>query len=576
MLTELAIRNFAIIDRLQLAFGEGLTIVSGETGAGKSILIGALSLLLGDRAATDMIRASAEAAVVEAAFDLRARPAVQETLRSQGFEGEGDLVIRRIISRSGRSRAYVNGQLASLGALAEIGGTLVDICGQHAHQALLNPDNHVDLLDAFGGLLPRREAYAEAFREHQALGAALREWEEKRRHRGEREDLLRFQSRELADAALRPGEDAALQEERRVLLHIQKLLELASRAQGALYAEKGCILEELQQVVNAVGEIRKIDGTLPLAPADLEGPYYQLEEAARVLRDYQGRLAPDPERLEEVESRLERIGRLKRKYGATIEEMLRRQAEMEAELAQAASLAEDVAAAEQALAAAEQRLAAEAAALSRLRREAAGRLEQAVVSEIQSLRMPHAVFTISFQQGAAGEAAPEPEAGAASPAFGPKGCDEVLFYLSTNPGEPPKPLHRIASGGELSRILLAMKKVLAETDPRGTIVFDEVDSGIGGATAEVVGRVLREVARRHQVLCITHLPQIACCGERHYRVVKEVGGKRTTTRVEPLSREERVEEISRMLGGIAVTEKTRAHAREMLGAAQVRATPAGG
>ena len=559
MLAELNIRNFAIIDELKVAFDGGLNMISGETGAGKSIIIGAVGLLLGDRANSDMIRSFEDAAVVEALFDIRGQDGLRARVREMGFGDGEELVVRRVVSRSGKNRVYINGQLASLASLAAIGESLINICGQHEHQMILNPDNHTDVLDEFGELLPLRTAYRERYDHYRSFQEKLRGLERRSTIKAEREDLLRYQIGEISQADVRSGEDAVLTEEKKILANVQKLMDFAGAAYETLYGKGGSVLAEFRGVVSAVKEIRKIDTGLKLSEQELEELYYRVEEAAFTLRDYAKRLSFDPARLEAVEERLELLGRLKRKYGGTLDDVLMKQAEAEREIAEISSLGEEIEALTRDIAAERERLMEVAAELSSKRRVAAAALKQSVEGEIRTLRMEHARFEVVFAdlRGDPDEAT-----------LNEKGMDAPEFYLSANVGEEMKPLRGIASGGELSRIMLVLKKVLARTGSVGTIVFDEVDSGIGGATAEIVGQKLREVARHHQVLCITHLPQIACCGDRHYLVVKRVAGKRTNTSVSLLSGEERLEEITRMLGGVALTKKTKEHAREMLLAAR--------
>ncbi|MCE5262369.1 MAG: DNA repair protein RecN [Deltaproteobacteria bacterium] len=554
MLAELNIRNFAIIDELHVAFDGGLNMISGETGAGKSIIIGAVGLLLGDRANADMIRSFEDAAVVEALFDIHGQQELREKIREMGFGEGGELVIRRVVSRSGKNRVYINGNLASLSSLAAIGESLINICGQHEHQMVLDPENHTDILDEFAGLLPDRAAYREHYDLHRALQERLRALQERQRTRAEREDLLRFQIGEIAGAELRPGEDAALAEEKKILANVQKLIDHAESAYETLYGKGDSVLTEFRGALSAVKEIRKIDPGLKLSGQEMEELYYRIEEAAFALRDYAKRLSYDPARLEAVDERLELLGRLKRKYGGTLEAVLGKQAEAEQEIGEISSLAEETEALTREMAVEQGRLMEAAGALSARRRAAAADLKTVVEGEIRTLRMDDAQFEVVFHE----------PAGEGKTVLNEKGMDLPEFYLSANVGETLKPLRAIASGGELSRIMLALKKVLARTGSVGTIVFDEVDSGIGGATAEIVGQKLREVARHHQVLCITHLPQIACCGDRHYLVVKNVAGERTNTSVALLSEEERLAEIARMLGGVELTKKTRDHAREML------------
>ena len=561
MLAELCIQNFAIIDTLKISFHPGLNVLSGETGAGKSIIVGALSLLLGDRASSEMIRTSAEEAVVEAVFHVTDNGDLATRMAGMGMETTDELVIRRSVSRGGKNRIHINGHPVNLSMLAALGECLVDICSQHEHQVLLNPERHLDLLDAYAGLAQEREAFGFLYDEHQAVLARLREIEGIRRRRREREEWLRFSIREIREAAPLPGEEDVLRNERQVLGNVRKLQELAGRAHETLHGRDGAVLDSLRGIMADIREIRRIDGTFGLSGADLEELYYGLEDAAATLRSYRDGLSVDPGRLEALEERLELLRRLKRKYDGDETAVLARVEEMERELEGISRIEED---AEQ-KAREEERLRGaldeRARVLSERRLRAAPGLRECLEEEIRALRMEPARFEILFR----GPENPEERT------VGRRGWDDVEFLLSTNVGEEPKPLHRIASGGELSRIILAMKKVLVRGGSVGTIVFDEVDSGIGGATAEVVGERIRDVSGVHQVVCITHLPQIACFAQRHFRVSKALAEERTASRVEVLSEEERLEEVARMLGGVRITEKTRAHAREMLGRAAGKA-----
>ena len=557
MLIELNIKNFAIIDAMNIAFSDGFNVISGETGAGKSIIIGAVSLLLGDRASAEMIRTDEDAAVVEALFDIRDNPSIKMKLDGLGLDSRDDLMIRRIISRSGKNRVYINGSLTTLSILSAIGESLMNICGQHEHQALLDADHHVDVLDEFGGLLPLRTDYGEAFHRVQTLRERQRSLTDLREKRTEREDFLRFQLREIAEAGLRAGEDAALQDEKKRLNNIEKLIDYANHAHDRLYGKSGCILEELKRTITEIRDIRRIDNELNLQEQALDTLYFQLEDAAFALRDYTRRLSFDPDRLAFIDDRLETLGRLKRKHGGTLEAVLAKQASMEAELEGFGVTDEEMGKVSAELDVQADLMRQKGLALSQKRLGKAALLEEAIEAEIRALNMAAAQFQVRFKDTNLSESGP-------SDHFTERGRDDVEFYLSTNVGEALKPLNRIASGGELSRIILSMKKVLARSGSVSTIVFDEVDSGIGGATAEIVGEKLKEVALHHQVLCITHLPQIACFGDRHYRVVKRVSGGRANACMEILSREERLDEITRMLGGVALTKKTKDHAREML------------
>ncbi len=558
MLTELTIRNFAIIDELRVAFAEGLNILTGETGAGKSIIIGAVNLLLGDRASGDMIRTSEDSATVEAFFDLDGQGAIVGMLKEWGVHNGDELIVKRIISRSGKNRVYINGNAATLAMLSCLGESLMNICGQHEHQVLLKEENHVEILDEFGELIPLRREYVVVYQDVQAFKEKIRELENLNRRKLDREEFIKFQLGEIDDVNPQSGEDDRLAEERKILSNVQKLADLAGFAHEALYGGEGAILEKIRAVMDAVRDIRRIDARLAVSEEEFAANYYQIEETAFILRDYAKGLSFDPGRLEDIDERLERLGRLKRKHGGNLEAVLSKKAEMECELKQILSVDEELERVSDKLSSSRGKMEAKAALLSKARKASALKLQKAVEKEIHTLRMEGARFEVVFQDG--------PPEGQEERYTG-SGMDNIAFYLSTNPGEALKPLNRVASGGELSRVVLAIKKVLSGTGFAGTIVFDEVDSGIGGATAEIVGEKIREVAGHHQVLCITHLPQIACFADRHYRVAKRVEGEKTLTSVEVLSDSERLEEMARMLGGVDVTETTRKHAREMLAGA---------
>jgi len=555
MLIELSIKNFAIIDELNVAFTKGLNVISGETGAGKSIIIGAVSLLLGDRASSDFVRFSEDYAVVEALFDVSDNEDIREKLKEADMGENNELVLKRVVSRGGRNRIYINGNLATLGMLSSLGEPLVNICGQREHQVLLDAYNHIDILDKFGGLMPLRLEFAGLYSDWQVLKKKLDELKTINNEKREREELLRFQLDELEKSGLKVGEDLSLQDEKRILGNAKKLDEYAGEAHDILYTREGSVLEKLDSVVVNIKEIRKIDPGLKISEEELESAFFNLEEIAFVLRDYVKGITFDPAKLEEIDDRLEYLGKLKRKYGEKVENILRRKEEIGEELKEMSYLGEEITRVSEEIDRREKLLLEKAEALSEKRRGISEVLKKAIEDEIHSMRMADTVFDVRFANNLG-------EGDISS--LNSKGVDDVEFYLSTNVGEELMPLNRIASGGELSRIVLAMKKVLAGSGLVGTVVFDEVDSGIGGAAAEVVGKKLKEVSKHHQVICITHLPQIACFGDTHFLVSKEVYEDRTNAGVDLLSEEQRLDEITRMLGGVEVTEKTRQHASEML------------
>jgi len=556
MLRELTIQNLAIIDALNVSFAGGFNIISGETGAGKSIIIGAIGLLLGERASSDLIRSSEDSAVIEALFDIRERGEIKEKLRNMGYGEEDELIVRRVVSRSGKNRVYINGSLATLGTLTSVSESLVNICSQHEHQTILNPDTHIDILDEFGGLMQPRDAFAVLYSEYRSLEDQLDRLKAMNRKKIEREEFLTFQLKEINDGTFSMGEDAELLNEKKVLNNARKLAEHALNAYELLYAREDSILETVSMVLRDVKEIQQIDEKCEISPRDIDAIYFALEEVAFSLRDYKNRITVDPERLEIIDDRLECLGRLKRKHGGTLESVLKKKSEIEKELAEILSVDDQIARITGESVEKKRQMLDKARALSAKRTAVAAKLKEEIEQEIRTLKMADTTFGVRFFQ--------PPTDSDGDPVAHARGIGTVEFYLSTNIGEETKPLNRIASGGELSRIVLAMKKVLARTGSVSTVIFDEVDAGIGGAIAEVVGRKLHEVSEHHQVICISHLPQIACFGDHHFLVSKHIVGDRTNAVVRVLTDEERLEEITRMLGGVEITETTREHAYEML------------
>ena len=553
MLQELRIRNFAIIEALDLTFSKGLNILTGETGAGKSIILNAVQLLLGDKATDELVRGSEEEANVEALFDISGNWEVKERVKERGqrLHGAGEedsLLVRRMISRSGRGRAFINGSLATLGMLSEIGEVLLTIYGQHEHQSLQRVETHSDILDEFGGLSELREEFQKHFQKFTALSEEVERIRAEKERRAKEHELMAFQSREIEKSGIQPEEEKLLREERQILTHAEKLMNFANTSEAILYGDEGSAIERIQAILNQGREMMAIDSSLSQLLGTLENTSIQLEEIALGLRDYSKRIEFNPTRMEEIENRLDEIDRLKRKYGPTIEEILLFKERIDKTLKTFNSDEERLSDIEGLLTPLQGEVNVLAKKLSGERRKVALELKRSIEKELGSLGMKKTTFEVHIEDLP----------------LSSKGIDGVEFLISPNVGEAVKPLAKIASGGELSRIMLAMKRILAEVGGRQVLIFDEVDSGIGGAIAEVVGRKLRELSRHHQVICVTHLPQIACFADRHYSVKKEVRTGRTMTRVEYLEKGMIVEEIARMLGGVKVTEKTRAHAKEMI------------
>ncbi|HET6421490.1 MAG TPA: DNA repair protein RecN [Geobacteraceae bacterium] len=548
MLTDLFIKNFAIIDSLHLLFGPGLNVLTGETGAGKSIIIGAIGLILGGRSNAEIIRTGEEEAVVEAIFDLSGQPEIEARLAETGIDVSGELLVKRVVARTGKNRVYLNGGLSTTSILSAVSGLLVNIYGQHESQTLVRPENHLSLLDCFGGLQPLQATFSGTFADYGKMRGEIKKLEEGERDALARIDLLSFQSGEIGRAELRANEEEDLFRERQILANAEKLLQNSRSGFETLYGADLSVLGMLTDVREKVAEIASIDETLAGMVETMTGICLQVEDAGLALRDYSAGIEADPERLREVDDRLDLIGRLKKKYAPTIEEILSLKERIDRDLERLAGREQARGDYEKNLAELEKKLSEDGRVLGEKRREAALALKRSMEKELRELAMKNALFEISF------EVRPEP---------GPYGMEKAEFLLSSNPGETPKSLSRIASGGELSRLMLALKQLLPESDVP-TLVFDEVDSGVGGATSVLVGRKLKKVARRQQVLCITHLPQVAAFADRHFRVEKKVGDGRTTTSVSSLAGEDRVAEMARMLGGMKISERSLEHAREMI------------
>jgi len=562
MLQELRIRNFAIIQTLDVSFEQGLTILSGETGAGKSILVGALGLLLGGRASADMIRTGADEATVEAVFDSAGNGDLAEDAAGCGLSVSGDsLILRRVLSRSGRNKIYIGDSAATLQQLALIGSRLLDISGQYSQQVLLQVENHGVILDAFGGNQGLLAGYEQAYEAFQQAARELRDLQAGEARSREQQELLQFQYTEIEQARVQPGEDQALEQERSVLQNARGLQERTWGAYQQLYEDEQSCLGAVQRMARDIAQAAAIDPQLQGSCDQLQQAAAVMEDAAFALRAYAERIVVDPQRLEEVENRLELLQRLKRKYGGTIESVLQRMAECSGALADISGGSARIEELQAGLVHQCDELWKKAAEISKRRRAAAETLQKKVASELKSIGMQKAVFIcgITSADRTAGGAPEDCAEG-----LNRSGCDQIEFSIVTNQGEAPKPLSKIASGGELSRIVLALKKILARNYRVPTLLFDEVDAGIGGAIAHAVGLKLQEIARDHQVLCITHLPQIACFGNHHFSVSKAAREGRTLTQVSCLDRQERLQEIARMLGGKDITKTSIAHARDML------------
>jgi DNA repair protein RecN (Recombination protein N) len=538
MLVYLTIRNLAVIEQVSVEFGPGLTVLTGETGAGKSILVEAVGLLLGGRASSDLVRTGEDAAVIEAQFDDDGR----------------DVIVRREVSAQGRSRAFINGSLATAAALRELADRLIELHGQHEHQVLLDTDSHVDLLDQVAGLGSQRSATAEAFANVQALAAERAALQMNEREKAARIDLLTFQQAEISRASLAAGEDEQLVGRRQVLANAERLQRLAGEAYAALYDSETAALAGLTAVWRRIAELAALDARLTPYVEMRDGIKGQLEDLADFLRGYAEDVEASPAVLQEVEDRLAVLERLKRKYGPTLADVIAHGEQCERQLADLDRSDARLAELDQAIERAGQSYLSAARALSAARRDAAGTFADRVQRGLIALAMPNARFTVAFTG----------PSGSGDAAWTARGIDSVEFLFSANPGEDLRPLARIASGGELSRVMLAIRTTAAGSRQAATLIFDEVDAGIGGRAADAVGRALQQLGRTAQVLCITHLPQIAAAGTTHMRVSKTIRKGRTLTSVERMDGPERVAELARMMAGDAETPAILSSAADLL------------
>ena len=587
MLSQLNISDFAVIKRLEITFMPGLNILSGETGAGKSIIINAMNLVLGGRASSELIRHGAKEARVEALFSLPGNGSVQTLLKEQGFDFEGDLIIRRTITREGRNRIAINDSLATVQTLGMIGAALVSISGQHEHQVLLRPENHLSFLDSFGGLMEERGHLQDLFEAARSLDREIRELQGEVRETEDQAELRRFQIQEIERAALSPGEEGRLGEERRRLQNAETLRQIVLEGYQALYESRDSVSSVVSAVRKKMEKGSEMDVRLGPVRDALNDIGIRVEDAALLLRDLQKTVEPDPVRLDQVEERLQLLGHLKRKYGGSIEAVIASGEKLASFVADLGEKRERIKMLEAKQAFAWEEIAKKGMILSKKRRKAALRLEEAMEAELRQLHMEGTRFSVRFRTdtaadaeggqgerrgdaGTRGRGDAQTRTGAQEGEEMPsrmrvEGMDQAEFMISPNPGEGLGPLSRIASGGELSRVMLGLKTILAQSGSVETIIFDEVDSGISGATAEVIGEKLLNLSGFHQILCITHLPQIASKGETHFLVKKVVSGGRTEARLLELEGEARVREIARLLAGKEITATAVAHAEEMLG-----------
>lgn len=563
MLRQLRVKNFVLIADLDMEFSEGLSIITGETGAGKSILLGALGLVLGEKSSPDMIRAEAEKCVVEGVFELKDHRKITTPLEKLGVELVGDeLLIRREITSDGRIRCFVNDVTVTAKTLKSIGDLLVDLHGQHEHQALFRLETHLQLIDCFGGFENLTEKIKEAFNRTIKTHRRIAELSRKSEEAEEKKDLYSFQLEEITKAHPDPNEAERLERERKVLENSEALIQNARNLYQLLYGSDDSISDQLGMGLRLLEESVSSDASLQEYLGTYKSVLYQIEDLGSFFRDYAENLESDPLRLEMIRERLALLASLRKKYGGTLDKVLEYKAFLEGALNSSENLTQEIAETEKRLIKEKEELSKLCNTLSAKRKQVANRLSREVTQSLAKLGMKGALFEVRLFY----EEDPEGEVEIDGHHFrtSETGIEKAEFFISTNPGQEPRPLVKIASGGEVSRVMLALKSALAEADAVPTLVFDEIDIGISGRVAEAVGKQLQKLSTSHQTICITHLPQIAKMADRHFSVTKSVKDGRGVTNVSLLNHKQRIDELARLLGGEEISDITLKHAEELL------------
>jgi DNA repair protein RecN (Recombination protein N) len=572
MLKSFYVKNYALIDELRVEFGSGLNIITGETGAGKSIVIDAMSLMLGERATTDMIRQGESKAIVEGIIGLTEQTALRALLAERGIDAEDELILRREISTKGQSRCFINDSPVPVGVLKEVGDLLVDLHGQHEHQSLLRTETHIDFLDDFGGLEGLVQEFREAYEALRKLFAEQEELLQREQQLKERRDLYEFQMKEIDAVSPQPGEEEALENELKILENSEKLFETTARLYQSLYEGEQALYDQLVVVRNQLEDLAAIDKSFEEARRECASVVAVISEITKFIQSYNSKIEFDPERLEQIRNRLGQLSLLKKKYGGSVEAILQHRERIGAEFALAENFEGELAKLQERIEQARRKCSEVAQRLSAKRRELVPRINKSVVSELAKLGIAHATFDVVIRNTPIGSIDGEEARRKAFVKLGrefytatPKGIDSVEFFLSTNVGEDPKPLAKVASGGEISRIMLALKMILAKSERLPLLIFDEIDVGVSGRIAQAVGKSLKALSQFHQVIAITHLPQIAGLADHHFVVEKIEEKKRTTTRMRRLSDDERVEEVAKLMSGAEITKAGLEGARELMG-----------
>ena len=563
MLSELAIKNFAIIDDIRISFQDGFSVLTGETGTGKSIIIEAVNLLLGGRASADLVRSGCDTAELEAFFDFDERSRAAMILEEQGLGGSEGLIVRRVISSSGKSRVFINSRHSTLDLLKQVTFNLAGISSQHAHQGLLKEENHLDILDEFAETTDLKNEVRNLYQTIIPLKRKIRELTQSLDTKRKEQDFLEFQINEINDAAILPNEDEDLEKKRKALLNASKIFEAVNRSIHEIHDREGSLIERLSFLRNGMEKVSMADEFLEKIVQQFSGTIFELQDIANELRDFSSTIDLDPASLEITDQRRDLISRLKRKYGGSLDALFDAYEAMQKKLFHTTEIERQIETFENDIHVFSKKIEQKAKKLSSLRKTAAKKLSNLAKDELDALEMGKAKFEVAFSSGVTNDL--EDIATVDRKKIGPDGMDKIRFLLSPNPGEALKPLVKIVSGGELSRIVLALKVVLSKSKSLETLIFDEVDAGIGGAISEKVGLKLKQLSQKHQVVCITHLAQIAKYAANQFRISKDVIDGRTFTAIVPLAEETaRIEEIARMIGGASITDATLTHARELL------------
>jgi DNA repair protein RecN (Recombination protein N) len=566
MLRHLTIRDYALIEELNVGFESGLNILTGETGAGKSIIIGALKMILGERASTDVVRTGAKKAIIEGLFDEADTPAIRTLLADNSIDPMPQLIMRREITTS-YSRGFINDTPATLDVMRAVAACLIDLHGQHEHQSLLRTETHLYLLDNFGGLGGLRATYQEHYERVADLMQERQELVDRERDLQQQKELYAFQIEEIDRVAPEEGEDEALEAERRILENAEQLYQATAGLYEMLYESEGAVNDLLVKARNELNDLARIDDAFDTALGEIKSAQIIVSEIAKFLQDYNARVEFNPERLEAIRQRLTELDRLKRKYGGTLEAVLAHRRDIGVTYQLATDFEGAIERLDREIETAQRKLSEAAQRLSAKRHEVAERIEQAIAAELGELGMAHSRFEVRFrrQENPAGwirlpvEGRPDERFAAFT-----NGMDQAEFYIATNPGEDLKPLTKVASGGEISRIMLALKTILAKSDRLPILVFDEIDVGISGAIARTVGESMHDLAHYHQIIAITHLPQIAALGDTHFVVEKSIDDGRAKTHIRRLDGDERATQVATLMSGAEVTEAALESARELM------------